>query len=65
MPTIRLWHGCKVLAVIDVSESGCSLVTGVGGAENGARPTIELDPFRGLIVSEGNPTPVAYGKVTE
>jgi hypothetical protein len=61
--TIRIWDGCKVLAVISVDQHGGFTSSGaVGGAGNGDRPEIELDPFAGLIVSQGNPTPVAYNE---
>lgn len=64
--TIRLWNGCRALAVITVgSEGGTSLIGGYeGGASNSTKPDIELDPFRGLIVEHGTgEPPVAWREV--
>jgi hypothetical protein len=49
--TIRIWSGCRVIAILDVGENGgTSLVTNTGGASNSSTPDIELDPWAGLIV---------------
>jgi hypothetical protein len=55
--TIRIWDGCKVVQVISVNRSGGKSTLGaVGGAENGARPQIEIDPWAGLIVDRNAKT---------
>jgi hypothetical protein len=59
--TIRIWDGCKVLGLVTVSQDGTwSSVTQAGGAENGARADVEIDPFKGFIVTGYAPTPIAY-----
>jgi hypothetical protein len=61
--TIRIWDGCKVVQVVSVNQRGGSSTIGaVGGAANGAKPTIEIDPWAGLIFdSTGlNPAPIAF-----
>ncbi len=51
MTAIRIWHGCTVVAVIDVGPNGgASFMGAVGGAGNSTKVDIELDPWAGLIV---------------
>lgn len=61
MTSIRIWHGCKVIASVDVSDTGYSTHGAVGGAENSSRADIELDPWANLIVDHRAeyPTPVS------
>lgn len=47
---IRVWHGCKVITVIGVSDTGHSSLGPVGGAQNSTKVDIEIDPWAGLIV---------------
>lgn len=62
--TIRIWHGCKVICVVTVSDTGFSTIGPVGGAENSTNPGIELDPWSGLIVdNDTRNSPVNYREV--
>jgi hypothetical protein len=48
--TIRIWDGCKVVQVLSVDQrGGSSSIGAIGGASNGAKPQIEIDPWAGLI----------------
>ncbi len=59
--TIRIWNGCKVVAVISVAADSHSVVGNVGGAANSGKVDIELDPFAGLIVDHSaNRSPVDF-----
>lgn len=64
---IRVWHGCRVIAMLSVGEDGgSSLVTDVGGAGNSSNPTIEIDPWAGLIVDhETRNSPMAWREPEE
>lgn len=55
--TIRIWDGCKVVALISVNSSGMTSQGGVGGAHDSIKVDIEMDPWAGLIVdhSVNNP----------
>jgi hypothetical protein len=59
--TLRIWHGCKVVLLLSVGESGYSTMGATGGAGNSTKVDIEIDPWAGLIVDHGvrNP-PVSY-----
>lgn len=51
MKTIRIWDGCKVLAIVSIDKAGTfSAVTDAGGADNSTQVDIEIDPFAGSIV---------------
>jgi hypothetical protein len=66
MPTIRIWDGCKVVAVVTVSRTGSSHIGGVGGAENSTPVDVEIDPWKGLIVDNGaQNSPKAYREVDQ
>lgn len=48
---IRIWHGCKVAAVLTVDGEGNSTFLGAtGAAANSTHIDIDLDPWAGLIV---------------
>lgn len=60
--TIRIWHGCKVVLLLAVDQTGgYSTMGAVGGADNSTKADIEIDPWAGMIVEHatGNP-PVGY-----
>jgi hypothetical protein len=62
--TIRIWNGCKVVAILSVSESGTTYRGAVGGAGNSAKPDIEIDPWEGLLVDhETRQSPIAWRDV--
>jgi hypothetical protein len=64
MKTIRIWDGCKVVALITVSSTGMSSQGAVGGAGNSAEPDIEIDPWAGLLVEHGSSrSPVVWRDV--
>jgi hypothetical protein len=54
---IRIWHGCKVVQIVAVSESGSSTMGATGGAHNSTRVDIEIDPWAGLLVDHSAPNP--------
>jgi hypothetical protein len=61
--TIRIWNGRKVVQIVTVGQDGSSSTVGAaGGAENGAMPQIEIDPWAGLIIdhSAASTTPVGF-----
>lgn len=62
---IRIWDGCKVLAVVEVDQAGGATFSGAsGGAESGTPVNLEIDPFVGLLVEkETSPTPVPWREV--
>lgn len=61
MATIRIWDGCKVVCVVEVTHTGYSVVGSTGGAGSSSNPEIELDPFAGLIVDHSTPnSPVDF-----
>ena len=48
---IRLWKDCKVVAIIDLAESGDGYtVSAAGGAGAICRPQVEYDPWAGYLV---------------
>ncbi len=53
MKVIRVWNGCKVVGLIEVSDDSFSSIGTVGGAGNSTRVDIEIDPWRSLIVDHG------------
>jgi hypothetical protein len=66
--TIRIWDGCKVVQVIMADQrGGTSSIGAVGGAENGAKPQIEIDPWAGLIFDHtGKETaPIGFRELQE
>jgi hypothetical protein len=64
--SIRIWSGCKVIAILDVGENGgTSLVTNVGGASYSSIPDIELDPWAGLIVDHSTRNSPRYYREPE
>jgi len=64
---IRIWSGCRVICIVAVSNNGGSwIVTDVGGAGNSSNPTIEIDPFAGLIVDhETSNSPLDFRSAEE
>lgn len=62
--TIRVWHGCTVRQVLTVSDTGSSVIGGVGGAGNSTHADIELDPWANLVVDHRveypTPTSIRY-----
>lgn len=61
MATIRIWDGCKVVCVVEVTHTGYSVVGSTGGAGSSSNPEIELDPWAGLIVDHSvSRSPVAF-----
>jgi hypothetical protein len=62
--TIRIWDGCKVVALITVRPDGMTAQGAVGGAGNSSKPDIELDPWAGLLVDHGlRSSPIAWRDV--
>lgn len=50
MTSLRIWHGCTVVATFSVDDHGYTATGAVGGAQNSGRPDIELDPWANLVV---------------
>jgi len=63
--TVRIWHGCKVVLLLSVDESGgYSTMGAAGGAANSTQVDIEIDPWAGLLVENGTGnSPVVYRDV--
>lgn len=64
--TIRVWDGCKVVALLEVSQDGSVTFSGdSGGAACSLKADIELDPFAGLLVEHSLPysSPIAWREV--
>jgi hypothetical protein len=63
---IRIWNECVVVANISVTPDGSGMSVGsvAGGAGNGMRPDIEIDPWAGLVVDHSEhstgPTPIGW-----
>jgi hypothetical protein len=51
--TLRIWNGCKAIALVIVGEDGGMSVTAAGGAGNSTIVDIEIDPWAGLLVEHG------------
>jgi len=48
---IRIWNGCRVVCLVDVGDEGGYTISGpTGGAENGGRPDVDYDPWKGYVV---------------
>lgn len=64
---IRIWHGCRVVQLVAVDESGGSSVMGAtGAAHNSTAVDIEIDPWAGLLVDHSAPnSPVSFREVGE
>lgn len=65
---IRVWDGCRVVALMSVDRSGTSSFSGAAsGAANSSRVDIELDPWANLIVDHRaqHPVPVSTRERTE
>lgn len=61
MPTIRIWDGPRVVALVSVGKAGSSYSGPSGGAENSTAVDIEIDPWAGLIVDHSTRnSPVSY-----
>lgn len=48
---IRLWDGRTVIGLLTLHATGSSSFQVAGGAENAGSVDIEIDPFKGYIVS--------------
>lgn len=61
MPTIRVWNGPRVTAVLTVNPDGMTVMGATGGAANSVHVDIELDPWANLIVDHraSHPVPVS------
>lgn len=61
MPTIRVWHGCRVVGVFGVTDTGSFSIGAVGGAGNSTPVDIEIDPWENLVVDHRveHPVPVS------
>ena len=63
---IRIWHGCRVVQVVAVTESGSSIMGATGGAHNSIAVDIEIDPWAGLIVDHNAPnSPVDFRAIEQ
>jgi hypothetical protein len=61
---IRVWHGCRVVALVSVSDTGSTHQGAVGGAGNSTPVDIEIDPWAGLSVDHSaRRSPVDFREV--